>query len=269
MKKGVLYLGAVALVSVALWSCDQNQTAVEPETADTAVNSTARLAGDTTGFHSKKKLTKIAATELPATVSSYVSTNYSGATIAYAAKDDSGNILVALTQNNERKTLLFNSDGTFNREVARPEGRKPGPRGGRDSLQTVAEADLPANIKSYIAATYAGATIHLAAKDASRGYFVMITVNNEKKTLVFNTDGTFKEELVRKPKEKFERIDVATLPTAVTEYVSKNYAGSTIEVAGKNASGQFLVWVKPATGRPVALVFAADGTFVQKLEHRR
>jgi len=269
MKKSVLYLGALALTTLSVWSCNQQTPVVEPEEASSvSATATARLAGDTTGFHRRKKLTRIAVTELPAAISRHISANYGGATVAYAAKDDSGNFLVALTQGADRRTLLFNSDGTFNREVARPE-RRGGSRPGRDSLQTVAEAELPANVRSYLAANYAGATVNLAAKDASRGFFVMITINNERKTLVFNTDGTFREEVTRRPREKFQRIEVSALPKAVTDYVAANYAGSTIQVAGRNTSGQFMVWVKPATGAPVALMFAADGTFVQVLAHRR
>ena len=59
----------------------------------------------------------------------------------------------------------------------------------------------------------------------------------------------------------------AALPTAVTSYVSTNFAGSTIKLAGKSSTGQFKVYVQTSTGQLLELFFAADGTFVQA--HRR
>jgi len=188
-------------------------------------------------------------------------------------RDDQGNFFVGITQNSTRKALLFNADGTFNHELALkkgPDGKGPGKdgRGKRDSLQQVAVTDLPAAITSYISANYAGATVNVAAKDDNRGYLVMITLNDVKKTLLFNTDGTFNQEIVRVLRGKLTDVAAADLPAAITSYITTNYAGSTIKRAGKLADGQFVVSVKPSTGNPVDLLFAADGTFKQVLKHR-
>lgn len=266
MKK-IIIAGLLAVFGTALWSCQQNE-AVSP---DTAINA-ARLGSDTTGFFCRDSLTKIDVATLPATVTSYVSTGYAGATVNYAAKDDAGNFLVAITQNSLRKALLFNADGTFNRELSlRGGGKGHGHghgRGNRDSLNRVAVANLPAAITSYITTNFASATITAAALDATRGYLVMITQDSQRKTLLFNADGTFAQEIVRGVKGNYTAVVAGALPATITSYITTNYAGATIRAAGKNTTGQFKVIVQPTTGRTVELSFAADGTFVQARTRR-
>lgn len=271
MKK-LVFIGLVGLAGLGLYGCDKTQSAVDP--ADDSATSTARILADSAGFFCHKNLTKIDVATLPAAVTTHLRLNYNGATVEYAAKDDQDNILVAITQNSERKTLLFNADGSFNKELAmRGKGERGGGpgrgRGRGDSLTKIDVATLPLAITTHLNLNYAGATVQMAALDPNRGYLVMIIHNDQRKTLVFNTDGSFKEELQRRLRGNFTKIDVATLPAAVTSYVSTNYAGSTISQAGKNAAGQFVVFVKPASGRDVALLFAADGAFVQVLSRKK
>ncbi len=266
MKK-VIVAGLIALFGVGLWSCNQNET-VSPDATLTADG--ARIAGDSTGFHYRDSLTRIDVSALPATITSFISTSYAGATVNYAAKDDAGNFLVAITVNDDRKVLLFNADGTFNRELSvRGRGRGHGRGRDRDSLTTVEVSALPAAITGYINTNYAGATITKAALDATRGYLVLITLNGDRRTLLFNTDGTFAQEVVRRVGRDYTTIAVSALPAAVTSYINTNYAGATITRAGTSSTGQFKVVVQPTTGRSVELLFAADGTFVQVLRRRR
>ena len=268
MKKLIL-AGLIALFGTALWSCNQNEAI--PVDADSAI-SAARLGSDTTGFFCRDSLTQLEVSALPATVTSYISTSYAGAMVNYAAKDDAGNFLVAITQNSQRKALLFNADGTFNRELSlRGRGGKGHGghgRGNHDSLTAVAVANLPAAITSYITTNYASATITAAALDATRGYFVMITKNSQRQTLLFNADGTFNQAIVRGLKGNYTAVAVSALPAAITNYITTNYAGATIRAAGTNTTGQFKVIVQPTTGRSVELLFAADGTFVQARSRR-
>lgn len=269
MRK-LIVAGLIALFGATLWSCNQNQTVAPDADADI---SAARLSSDTTGFFCRDSLTKIEVSALPATVTSYISTNYAGATVDYAAKDDAGNFLVAITQNDQRTALLFNADGTFNKELSlrgggkgRGPGKGPGhghKGGDRDSVSKIAVADLPAAITNYITTNYASATIVTAALDATRGYVVMIKQGTERKALLFTTDGTFTQEIVRGTGKDYTPIEVSALPAAVTTYITTNYAGATIKAAGKNSTGQFKVIVQPTSGRRVELLFAADGTFVQ------
>ncbi len=271
MKKQLL-LGLLAVgFALTMNACNNDQSSVAPDDSATATGA-ARAATDSAGFHCKKKLTKIETSALPAAVTSFISTSYAGATVDYAATDESGNYFVGITQDGTRKALLFNADGTFNYEVVLKKGpgsgKGPGKGGKRDSLNQVAVTDLPSAITSYISANYAGATINMAVKDDNRGYLVMITVNDTKKTLLFNTDGTFNQELVKVLRGKVTEVAAADLPAAITSYITTNYAGSSIKRAGKLPDGQYIVNVKPASGNPVDLLFAADGTFKQVLKHR-
>ena len=269
MKK-IILTSLIALFGIGLWSCNQNE-AVSVD-ADSAISS-ARLGSDTTGFFCRDSVSRIDVATLPATVTSYISTSYVGATVNYAATDDAGNFLVAITLNSDRKALLFNADGTFNRELSlrgggRGHGHGHGHRGNRDSLTAVAVANLPAAITSYITTNYASATITAAALDATRGYFVMITQNSQRQTLLFNADGTFNQAIVRGLKGNYTAVAASALPAAITNYITTNYAGATIRAAGTNTTGQFKVIVQPTTGRSVELLFAADGTFVQARTRR-
>ncbi|GAB3340995.1 hypothetical protein GCM10027299_54890 [Larkinella ripae] len=274
MKKSLLV--ALTVLGIGLYGCNQSQQTVTPESdATLSATSTARLASDSSGFFCRKKVTKIAVSELPAAVSSYLTTTYAGATIDYAAKDDSGNFLVAITQNGEAKALLFNADGSFNEELSLKGagGKKGGPRGKghgpKGNLEQIALTDLPAAITSYISANYAGAELKTAAKDSARGYLVMIVVSDQSKTLLFNPDGTFNKEVSKPVRGTYTAVAVADLPAAVTTYITANYAGSTIKDAAKNAAGELIVVLKTADGKPVALLFAADGTFKHVLKQRR
>ncbi|MBD2757861.1 PepSY-like domain-containing protein [Spirosoma validum] len=271
--KNLVITGLIALFGATIWSCNQNQT-VSPDTNISA----ARLSADSTGFFCRDSLTKIEVSALPATVTSYISTSYAGATIDYAATDDAGNFLVAITQNDQRKALLFNADGSFNKELSlrgggkdrggKGHGGKGGKGGDRDSLTRVTVANLPTAITSYITTNYASATIVTAALDATRGYLVMIKQGTDRKTLLFGTDGTFTQEIVRGLGKDYTTINASALPTAVTSYITTKYAGATIKVAGKSSTGQFKVVIQPTSGRTIELLFAADGTFVQARKGR-
>ncbi len=255
-------LGFMALFGLALWGCNTGSN-VTPDTTLSA----ARLTSDTTGFHCRDNLTKTAVTALPVTVTAYITKTYAGSTVSYAAKDDKGNFLVAISTATQRSLLLFNADGTFNKELTfrgGPGGHGMGGHGfPHDSLTKVAVSALPATITTYITANYAGATVDVAAKDANRGYVVMITQAGVRKALLFNLDGTFNQEIVRGVKGNYSVVAASALPTNVTTYITTNYAGSSIKLAGKSTTGQFKVFIQTATNQLVELSFAADGTFVQ------
>ncbi|WP_461095715.1 PepSY-like domain-containing protein [Spirosoma luteolum] len=65
--------------------------------------------------------TTIAVSSLPAAITTYISTNYAGATIERAAKDDkNGFYLVGLlTSDKKRVGLVFNADGSFKAKLGR------------------------------------------------------------------------------------------------------------------------------------------------------
>ena len=69
-----------------------------------------------------------------------------------------------------------------------------------------------------------------------------------------------------KCKGKLTSVEIASLPTTITTYVNKNYAGSTIKFAGKDEKGQIVVGVF-LSNVETGLLFDANGIFVQALTH--
>ena len=136
----------------------------------------------------KGRLTEIAITDLSAAITDYISATYSGSTVTYAAKDESGKVIVAVTlADGTLKGLLFNADGTFKEEL-RGHIKKA-------KLTTVEVSALPAAITTYITANYANAEIKQAGTNADGEYFVAILIDSKVKILLFNADATFSKEL--------------------------------------------------------------------------
>ena len=101
MKALVVFSGVVAL-AMGLNACHQN--AVDPTATDGSARTSSVSSGTATG---PRSLTAVDVASLPAAVTSYISTNYAGATIKEAKKDSNGEYAVAITLNNARKVLLF------------------------------------------------------------------------------------------------------------------------------------------------------------------
>ena len=216
MKTLLVFSGIAALV-VSLNACNKN--AVDPTTTDGSARSSSTASTSLTGPHN---LTAVDVVSLPATVTSYITTNYGGATIKEAKKDAAGNYVVVIGVNSAIKLLLFKADGTFVKEgdgkpkhmpgdsahhrspgdtthhqkpmpgdsTHRP---KPGPGG--PGLTEVAVSALPATITSYINTNYAGATIDKAGQEKKTSDYVIIITTSDKNhvVLLFGADGTFKK----------------------------------------------------------------------------
>jgi len=137
----------------------------------------------------------------------------------------------------------------------------------KGKLTEVATADLSAVTTGYISTTYAGSTIVYAAKDEAGKVVVAIKLaDGTLKGLLFNADGTFKEELKQHPKKaKLTKIEVSELPVTITSYITSGYAGAVIKQAGKNAEGVYFVGIL-IDSKIKVLLFNADGTFSKELE---
>ncbi|MBN8821635.1 MULTISPECIES: PepSY-like domain-containing protein [unclassified Spirosoma] len=221
--KTLLVFSFVAALAVGMSSC--NKTSVDPTDTDASARTTATTSSSATGPHS---VTVVDAASLPTAITTYITTNYAGATIKEALKDSSGDYAVAIVQNNILKLLVFKADGTFVKEAdARKRGHRdsthhmPGdslhhPKGDSlnhpkgDSLHhpkptgpiatTVAVSSLPAAITTYINTNYAGATIEKVVQDAKSSDYIVAILTSDKKhaLLLFGSDGTFKKVLLGK-----------------------------------------------------------------------
>lgn len=61
------------------------------------------------------------------------------------------------------------------------------------------------------------------------------------------------------------KVDVSTLPTTITTYITANYAGSTVKEAAKASNGTYVVMIAITGSTPKVLQFNADGTFKMEL----
>jgi hypothetical protein len=191
MKKSLFFVLAL-MVSVFVTSCNKESVdALSEDLTEMVQLSAARVsaAGDTvTKQKCKGKLTEITAASLPANVTSYISTNFAGAEIQFAGKDEKGMMVVGLKlADGTHKGLLFNADGTFNKALEKYH------RGAK--LTKVETSALPASITDYISKTYAGYTIKHAGKNADGAYFVMITSGDTRKVVQFDATGKFTQEM--------------------------------------------------------------------------
>ena len=126
-------------------------------------------------------------------------------------------------------------------------------------------ADLPTSITDYITANYPDAeTKRAKTNDNSGNYFVLIITDDGRVVLKFDTDGNFVEEVscIHHGCGGLTQVDIADLPTTITDYITANYPTADIQKAGqKTNSGNYGV-VLNIDGDRVIVVFDADGNFL-------
>ncbi len=182
-----------SLLGVFILGCQKDNLSPVNDTAFEAVTlSAARYSAEddpTTKMKCKGKLTELAAANIPAAVSGYISTHYEGATLKFAAKDQSGNVVVGLTlADGTHKGLLFDSAGTFKEELKQYKKHA--------KLTEVAVANLDPVIVIYIANNYPLAKMKHAGTNEAGEYFVMLAGGDKKPVvLLFKADKTFNKVL--------------------------------------------------------------------------
>ncbi len=144
---------------------------------------------------------------------------------------------------------------------------------GRKGLTIVDVATLPALVASYVSTTYPGATIKHAATDAAGDLVVLVRLaDGSRKALVFDAKGAFKQELQPRPKDgkggRLCKMDAVSLPSSVTDYITKSYAGAVVDFAVSDKAGDFLVLITQ-NGVKKGLIFDAAGNFKKELEKRK
>ena len=133
--------------------------------------------------------------------------------------------------------------------------------GTKCSLNEVNTRSLPTTITAYITRNYADASIQKVGKASQGGYIVYIKkTDGTYAALSFDASGTFVSEST-----PGTAVDVSSLPSAVSSYISTTYANSTIEKAIVTSDGRYLVAVKKTDGNIVGLAFTAEGTFIQEV----
>lgn len=201
LKVSFLMLFGLAVLFTA---CDQN--AIDPLDLDAGelavldmvfLASTDDSSGVSDGHHKggKFNMTEVAIDDLPAAITTYISTNYEGSTIERAGtNNDSGEFgVLVLKADGSHVGVRFAADGTFIAEHV-----KMGKKGTKVEVE-----DLPAAVTSYITENFPDATIKGARHSDAGNYGVVIQLADDShKGLAFDADGVFTGELTMKKRGK-------------------------------------------------------------------
>jgi hypothetical protein len=223
----------------------------------------------------------IAESALPASVSSYIAANYSGATFhkAFAVKDAASvttGFVVVLYYNDKPVGLKFDSAGSFVKVL---EQRERGDLNGmghhhggrfehRDGKQrdTIALNALPAAITGYFNANYATDTLVKAFRTKDNSV-VVLSKNGGVFATVFNSANSFvKREQLPSKGGRHESIELAQVPAVAANYLAQTYPNYVFTRAfsfSQNSTVQGYVVVIDANNTKYAVEFDATGNFVK------
>ena len=182
----------------------------------------------------KEEAIKIAKTDLPAAVLTYLDSNFPAATIEHASKKTKGDKLgyrVELIFNKEHYSVFFDATGAFIHQITGLQG-KNGKKGPAPAATEIALADLPAAIKSAISSyTFKRAIL---VKDPAGVEIYHIRIEKAGVPYDLAIDATGKILKVKEVKTKapdFTKIELKTLPAGLTAFLNANAAGFTLDYA--------------------------------------
>lgn len=303
MKKLItLYcaLAASAVFTLALSSCNKEAASSLNTAATKTATTTATTTGDlliaatstssTTAAKDSvflmnacpagKRPDTVAFSALSATITTYLTTNYSGYTFqkAFKVTDKSGTVtgyVVAISYNSKPVGLKFDATGTFvavleQRERADHDGPGWHPGGRFDNRNglhpdTIALSALPAAIKSYFTTNYATDTLlhAVVTKDTS---YIVFSANKGLFATSFTSKLVFSKRVQLYPRPIKTPVLQANLPAAINTYLSTTYAGYVFDKAFvekvSGAVSKYVVLID-ASGTRYAVQFDASGTFVK------
>jgi hypothetical protein len=263
MKKIVLSMTAMAVLFFT--ACEKD--AVNPESltnsdsqsellnSNTSTNLTADeiLALTTITPVEAGKGKKIKIDSLSSVITSYINTNYAGATIKSAFQDKDGNIAVFIKDKDGKMVILFfDKDGKFIKSSTPKDNN-----GGSNAI----DSNVLKAIKDYITEHYSGATVLNIKKDKDGGFTVTVKNKDGKIiSLTFDKDGKFIKETAVGGGGGID----PTVLTTIKGYIADKYPGSTFGDVKKNKDGTYTVLVKTADGKKVELTFDKDGKFLKE-----
>jgi hypothetical protein len=140
-------------------------------------------------------------------------------------------------------------------------------------LKKISVDSLSDIIKTYVATNYPNSTIKDAFLGKNGETIIIVTKEDGKLVgVLFDAKGAFVKEVKNEKNngngkgKDLTEVDVKKLSTAITTYISSNYAGATTLKAVTDAKGNFYVLVKKADGTLVGLEFDASGVFQKVLD---
>lgn len=305
MKKNTQIKSALLVLSVALMSlgsCKKDTISLDNELEFArleaiTISSTSAIAGSGNSSDSlyameacKKgnKKTAVELSTLSATITTYLSANYSGFTFqkAYKIANQTTSAIesfVVVIQFNAKPVVIkFDAAGAFVKVLELREGRNMKGRGGwhvggifdnRDGKQrdTIAVSAIPVLIKTYIATTYPADTIVHAFVNKDQS-IVVISKNVNYFATAFSSANIFikRTELPASP-AKGRSIEASSLPAVSTTYLTTTYPNyvfkKAFELKTNNAIKGYLVLID-ANLTKYAIHFDANGQFVKAVTIR-
>jgi hypothetical protein len=236
----------------------------------------------------KSKRDSIAFSNLPASASSYLATNYSGYTAikAFVIKDKAGTVTgyVAIIQFNGKPVAIkFDAAGAFVKVLEQRDRRDmhhgPGWQHGgsfdcRDgkNRDTIALNALPAAVASYMASNHGQDTLIRAFRNKDNS-IVIISANNGIYATVFGPAGQFikRTQLPAKPGRPIS-IAATALPATVQTYLTNTYPNYALKHAFKlmGQGGVVLGYVVmiDANNTKYAVEFDSNGGFLRAVTIR-
>ncbi|MGZ3952051.1 MAG: PepSY-like domain-containing protein [Flavisolibacter sp.] len=285
--------GYVLLAAAVITSCNKNDlssSAVPLSSSNTiavAASSTVSTSGSTDSVylmqpcqHGEKR-DSVAQSDLPSSISTYISTNYSGSTFkkAFALKNSASTVIgyvVVIYYNDKPVGLQFDSAGNFVKVLEqREKGDLDAPGGfhhggrfdGRDGQHrdTIALSSLPATITAYFASNYSSDTLVRAFVNRDNSV-VVLSKNNGVYATVFTSTGTFvKRDQLPTEHGSVQSVELSALPSAAASYLSQTYPNYVFEKAfsfSENGTVKGYVVVIDANNTKYAVEFDAAGNFV-------
>jgi uncharacterized membrane protein YkoI len=176
----------------------------------------------------KEIAVKIAKSELPASVTTYIDTNFPGATFVHASKKTKGVKLgfrVELVFNNENYSLFFDETGAFLNQVKGLQG-KPGKKGPAPAATEIALEDLPAAVKSALNGMTFKRAILTKDQNGVTVYHVHVDKAGVLLSMSINANGTvLKSVEVNQKGANFTKVELSSLPAGLTAFLNTNAAG--------------------------------------------
>jgi hypothetical protein len=289
-----LIIGSIILIG-AMTSCqkdvnsDTNSTTeiqqAAAQTQAVAVSRSSTTAGDSVYVirtcERNETRTAIDFSSLPASASSYLTTNYAGYTAVKALNIQNSSAVstgyVAIIQYNGSPVgIKFDASGNFVRVLEQREGRDLGGNGWhhggcfdlRDGhhRDTIALSALPSAITTYMAANYPNDTLLKAfiKRDSS---FVIISKNNGLYVTVFTSAGVFvSREQIQPHNGQIVAVAETALPASITAYLTTTYPGYVFDKAfsfSRNGVVQNYCVIIDANNTKYAILFEASGNFIK------
>ncbi|MEY4964123.1 MAG: hypothetical protein RLZZ323_1442 [Bacteroidota bacterium] len=203
----------------------------------------------------------VAIADLVDAIKTYITTNYTGATITSAHKESDGSFDVFITTASGAKlNINFSASGDFV-SVSSDDIHHS------DNGTVIAISSLSATITTYISTNYAGATIVTAKQETDGNVEVYIlTATGIKLELKFNASGNF-VALSSNSNNHFPSneapVVLTNLLANIKTYITTNYMGATIKEAHVESDGTFDVVITTSSGVQIKLNFSATGAFLR------